>query len=607
MRLDRISLSNIGCHTNIGFDFDELTVVYGENRTGKTTMVNSIFFSLFGDHLDGQLTAKDLTRVGEPYGTAVLECLNEMSNYRIIRRTNQSAELSTRADQNSSWESIPVKEDKDIRSILSINSDVATLTSFFREGELIYFIRDIPKYNHTLLQNMVQMDNVFIAVSRLKKASALADSELKRLHGGQSGGTQISSQHVNEARKTAEDLEKKFFDIDQEIKSLTSNKPQEEIAFLKKRISTIESDIASLEKEMNRLPDQANYDKQIQAYNERLKELEPMLAVKEETIRNLGRVEKAVADLEMDINALNGVAEDNQCRLCGNSLSEAEIAKLHQKKEPELFQFKQERSNGEHKLKEIYALEKEKSVIEKELKTIENGIKALINLDKQAAELSKQLTEAQKAVKNLGVSQKDLDDFDYVQKRRMELENARTKFQQRIINAKVAHRQIEELHRNVKKQKIQIAGAERSSLICNMARKCAENAMQALNSTLLTSVKENLRAWSTHFDFLDQFDINIKSDQLMPIIRARGYQYKLNQMSKSERIFLYLMLKLSIGDALSHLGVFILDDPADGLDTKRKKLLAELLTSISKKRQIIVTSNDEVFSDMFKKGNRINL
>jgi len=78
-------------------------------------------------------------------------------------------------------------------------------------------------------------------------------------------------------------------------------------------------------------------------------------------------------------------------------------------------------------------------------------------------------------------------------------------------------------------------------------------------------------------------------------------------MSKSERIFLYLMLKLSIGDALSHLGVFILDDPADGLDTKRKKLLAELLTSISEKRQIIVTSNDDAFSNMFKKGNRINL
>ena len=99
----------------------------------------------------------------------------------------------------------------------------------------------------------------------------------------------------------------------------------------------------------------------------------------------------------------------------------------------------------------------------------------------------------------------------------------------------------------------------------------------------------------------------MKASQLTPIIQAKGYQYKLNQMSKSERIFLYLMLKLAIGDALSHLGVFILDDPADGLDRKRKALLSRLLTEISAKRQLIVTTNDPDFAEMFDQGRRIDL
>ena len=99
----------------------------------------------------------------------------------------------------------------------------------------------------------------------------------------------------------------------------------------------------------------------------------------------------------------------------------------------------------------------------------------------------------------------------------------------------------------------------------------------------------------------------MKASQLTPIIQAKGYQYKLNQMSKSERIFLYLMLKLAIGDALSHLGVFILDDPADGLDRKRKALLSRLLTEISAKRQLIVTTNDPDFAEMFDQGCRIDL
>ena len=91
------------------------------------------------------------------------------------------------------------------------------------------------------------------------------------------------------------------------------------------------------------------------------------------------------------------------------------------------------------------------------------------------------------------------------------------------------------------------------------------------------------------------------------MIQARGYQYKLNQMSKSERIFLYLMLKLAIGDALGHLSFFMLDDPADGLDLKRKRTLAYLLAEVAARRQVLVTTNDADFSDLFPGGLRVDL
>jgi DNA repair exonuclease SbcCD ATPase subunit len=78
-------------------------------------------------------------------------------------------------------------------------------------------------------------------------------------------------------------------------------------------------------------------------------------------------------------------------------------------------------------------------------------------------------------------------------------------------------------------------------------------------------------------------------------------------MSKSERIFLYLMLKLAIGDAMGNLGVFILDDPADGLDAKRQNVMAHLLQEVSRKRQVVVTTNDDRFADMFPQEYRLNL
>ena len=109
------------------------------------------------------------------------------------------------------------------------------------------------------------------------------------------------------------------------------------------------------------------------------------------------------------------------------------------------------------------------------------------------------------------------------------------------------------------------------------------------------------------FSFLDRFDIEMGDSELLPVIQARGYQYKLSQMSKSERIFLYLLVKLAVGDALGHLGCFVLDDPADGLDLKRKETLAYLLAEVSRKRQIIVTTNDAVFADLFPGSARVNL
>ena len=123
--------------------------------------------------------------------------------------------------------------------------------------------------------------------------------------------------------------------------------------------------------------------------------------------------------------------------------------------------------------------------------------------------------------------------------------------------------------------------------------------MNSMTRGLLDKVRSGIRDWTDNFTFLKHFNIEMTGSELLPIIQARGYQYKLNQMSKSERIFLYLMLKLAIGDALGHLGTFVLDDPADGLDNKRKQTLAYLLLEVAQKRQLIVTTNDLLFAELF--------
>ena len=67
------------------------------------------------------------------------------------------------------------------------------------------------------------------------------------------------------------------------------------------------------------------------------------------------------------------------------------------------------------------------------------------------------------------------------------------------------------------------------------------------------------------------------------------------------------ILGAAIGDALGHLNFFMLDDPADGLDLKRKRTLAYLLAEVAARRQVLVTTNDADFSDLFSGGLRVDL
>ena len=72
MEIQQMKLKNIGCFTERTFDFSDLTVIVGDNRTGKSTLVHAIFFAIFGRHLHASLKPEDLCSKGEKFGTAIM-------------------------------------------------------------------------------------------------------------------------------------------------------------------------------------------------------------------------------------------------------------------------------------------------------------------------------------------------------------------------------------------------------------------------------------------------------------------------------------------------------------------------------------------------------
>lgn len=260
---------------------------------------------------------------------------------------------------------------------------------------------------------------------------------------------------------------------------------------------------------------------------------------------------------------------------------------------------REELKKTELKLQEIQAWEGELAKISQQIIEARRLDEQINKLKDQPAKIKEDLKQYER-IGNLNDAQKRY-------RHEKELENRRKHLQKQSEDFRGKVKETENNLRRIEKSRKGLQAAEKKVLLCSVAHQAVDHAVQALGSGLLDKVRRSIRTWAEYFTFLDEFDIEVTPGQLIPIIQAKGYQYKLNQMSKSERIFLYLMLKLAIGDALGHLGAFILDDPADGLDSRRKQTLVYLLLEIARKRQVIVTTNDSSFAELFPQASQINL
>ncbi len=604
MKIQQLRLENIGCFTDKTFDFSNLTVIFGENRTGKSTVVYALYFALFGAHLHKGLRLEDLCRKGERTGVSALFFNKDYTEYKLRRSTSGMPGIYTNSE-GGDWQPVISDNPGDFRKYISISEEVASLTSFFREGELIYFLEDIPKYNKTLLEKLIGIDNALIVRSRFKKTFERA-REAKSIIKKTVPEKYANYHALPPLRNEIAELEQKYQQAEQEHKKLSSADPNT-FTLLQKQYEEKKKALDSVLETKEKIPPAHELEKQKKELENQLASKDDIYKHKDKLQRKIGGYDQEAKNLQSRIEKFERLEKEPDCPTCEQSVSphhlSAHVAGL-KKQLLEIIQkqseTKEESGKTDQKLKEI-------KTAEKTLAELNQQFGEVRQLDRQITQVKEQALEAEKSFDKFRQDHPDIEEIRKHFPRKKELEDERNRLQNQIIDAKAKIKQQENDLKYFEKIRKDLQAAERRELLCNVACRAADNAIQELSRGLLNEVRKSVRGWTENFNFLHQFNIEITDKELLPIIQAKGYQYKLNQMSKSERIFLYLMLKLAIGDALGHLGIFILDDPADGLDVKRKQTLAYLLAEISKKRQIIITTNDSSFAEMFSSAGLINL
>ncbi|MGE0086592.1 MAG: ATP-binding protein [Desulfococcaceae bacterium] len=603
MKIQSMEVENIGCFTEKHIGFSDLTVIHGENRTGKSTLVYAVFFALFAKHLNPHLRVQDLCRKGEKSGRVIVSFEQNKNFFRLCRSTDHMPVIEQK-NEDGQWQSFGSDSAGILQKFIPSAPETASLTSFFRESELIHFLQDMPRYDKTLVQSMTGIDRVQILRSAFRKSLGKAKEYRKAVINSAPRHT-ADPLNAELIRRQLLHAENEMRQLDGDYEQLRSQRPEYHTVYhlLQSQHQEKKNGLEHLLRQQGEKPRAADLEKELLRMEKLLAENESVSRSADELLRRAGALSQQRKQFQSQSQKLLQLEGRAVCPLCEQRLSPERIADLIAKAEQRIADLQIAQKETENAMESVLIRKKEIAAAAERAGQIPFQLKEIRDLEIRIKELGEETARLAAEVKEKEPLYGKNGADDLAEK----LETRRKLLQEDIVRYRVQIGRQEETLRRMGENRKHAQAADRKVLMCQVACQALDGAIANLSSRVMEQVRESVGAWSEHFTFLNRFDIDISGTELLPVIQAKGYRYKLSQMSKSERIFLYLMLKLAMGDALGHPGIFVLDDPADGLDHKRKETLAWLLCEVARKRQVIVTTNDSMFADLFPAASRMEL
>ncbi len=166
MRIKRIELENftVHKHTELELAPSGINLITGENGSGKSSIVQAIFVSLFGKALYYR-KIEELVRMGEKDFSITLE-IEGNDAIRTVRRTRNTLVCYPLTVKGSS-------EFKEILyKLFSITQNNFTETFLVKQHEVASFVRNTPKNRYVIYERIT-------GISELKKLSQIVEQKLK--------------------------------------------------------------------------------------------------------------------------------------------------------------------------------------------------------------------------------------------------------------------------------------------------------------------------------------------------------------------------------------------------------------------------------------------
>ena len=606
MLLERIRLKTFGCFQQRDFELHEgINLVFGPNFSGKSTLVNAIFFTLTGKPIVPRVDASAIKNAKAYKGTAGVQFIENSERYMLYRGTGRQVQL--RSEKNGAWHIL--FDDKRIKATeamlqerFGIRHEQLALTTFLREGEIFEFLARQSATRRDILHTLLGIDRLIEVRQRFIETRRIAGREQRRIHAHQNS-LRFNAQNANKAEIAR--IEAKLKDLEAAYGAQTGDTAL--ITEWSQNKNRLQKQLDTLKQQQNEalsnFNDIAQLREMITTIETAIQEATGLEAKRDELIQHVGRLESEIAALTNVCNTLRTLLESDEqhCPTCYQQVEQEMVQRIIDEKAAEKSQRSAELETHKQSLETETKNLKSRRELEQRLQTLQALSTQFQQRTKDIDKVQTELDALTVRLNERGVQQNEQVPSDTL----ATLDKPQLKAQidsERERLGKLKQEEAVRLDRLGALQRVNrdAAKVEKTLLSIELACTGIDKTIEALQRQILKPAEDELHYWLEKMQLFSlsrgnggQTRVDLQRDHLLPSLNIDGTDRSLMLLSGSEKMFLYLCFKIALAKVLGNPGFFVFDDPTLHLDDERKALMVDFIREVAEEHQVIVTSYDE--------------
>ncbi len=620
MRLERIRLKTFGCFKQQDFELtDGINLIFGPNFSGKSTLVNAIFFTLTGKPIVPRVDAASIKSTRSNSGTAGLQFIVDDERYMLFRGTRKQFQL--RQEKEGQWHivfddtRITVVE-KTLKERFGLSHDRLALTTFLREGEIFEFLARQPATRRDILYALLGIDRLIDVRERFIDARRLAKRERNRIQSHQNS-LRFGAQNTNNT--DIEKIEAKIKELETIYSAETGD--AELISEWMRNYKQAQTQLETLTKEqketLSGFNDITHLREMFSTIEKAVQEATGLEAERDELVSKVGSLNTQVSALTNVSKALETLieSEDRHCPTCHQEVEREVVEKIIEDKDAEKEELTTELKNQKKALKEITDSLKSRKELEQRLQILQSNLARFEQLDGEIKKTNEEIISLTQRLSEKGV----LVDPETADATSQSVESVTANLDKSQVKAQIEserkkldslkQKEAVKLDRLNQLQKVNTEAeqVEKTTLCLELACAGVEKTIDALQRQILKPAENELQRWLEKMNLFAHTSIDLQRQHLLPSLKIDGEDRSLLLLSGSEKMFLYLCFKVTLAKLLGNTGFFVFDDPTLHLDDERKAIMVDFIKQLSTEHQVIVTTYDEDVRAGLKGANLIEM